>query len=407
MRKTPADICRHISNGTKMTAPIFILAGEASGDVLASRMMRAVHQHYGQQQWIGLGGPHMAAEGLRSVGDMSRLSLIGVGAAIQHYRQLSAFADELVDLVLQQRPKLILTVDAKGFSVRFAARLKRQMQRHGWSAPIIHTVAPTVWAWGKWRRHKFARAFDGLFCLFPFEPDYFAPLGLESHFIGHPAAFDIQAQKPKPSSGTTSAGTASFAPRIVLLPGSRNSEISQILPVMVATVGKLRRNFLNAIVTLPAVPKYHRMISALCAEQPIEIVDGDQHLAEVLAHCDAVIAASGTVTLEAALFGAPGVACYKASWLSATLGRLIVDMRKVILPNAILGREVYPFLFQENLTAAHLAEAVSRTLNDPQAKIKAYHTAEELRSCLVREADGFDQLVAAALGNWLLPGSSA
>jgi lipid-A-disaccharide synthase len=349
----------------------------------------------------------MAAEGLRSVGDMSRLSLIGVGAAIQHYRQLSAFADELVDLVLQQRPKLILTVDAKGFSVRFAARLKRQMQRHGWSAPIIHTVAPTVWAWGKWRRHKFARAFDGLFCLFPFEPDYFAPLGLESHFIGHPAAFDIQAQKPKPSSGTKSSGTASFAPRIVLLPGSRNSEISQILPVMVATVGKLRRNFLNAIVTLPAVPKYHRMISALCAEQPIEIVDGDQHLAEVLAHCDAVIAASGTVTLEAALFGAPGVACYKASWLSATLGRLIVDMRKVILPNAILGREVYPFLFQENLTAAHLAEAVSRTLNDPQAKMKAYHTAMELRSCLVREADGFDQLVAAALGNWLLPGTSA
>lgn len=385
-----------------MTAPIFILAGEASGDVLASRMMRAVHQHYGQQQWIGLGGPHMAAEGLRSVGDMSRLSLIGVGAAIQHYRQLSAFADELVDLVLQQRPKLILTVDAKGFSVRFAARLKRQMQRHGWSAPIIHTVAPTVWAWGKWRRHKFARAFDGLFCLFPFEPDYFAPLGLESHFIGHPAAFDIQAQKPKPSSGTTS-----FAPRIALLPGSRNSEISQILPVMVATVGKLRRNFPNAIVTLPAVPKYHHMISALCAEQPIEIVDGDQHLAEVLADCDAVIAASGTVTLEAALFGAPGVACYKASWLSATLGRMIVDMQKVILPNAILGREVYPFLFQENLTAAHLAEAVSRTLNDPHAKMKAHHTAMELRSCLVREADGFDQLVAAALGNWLLPKASA
>ena len=385
-----------------MTAPIFILAGEASGDVLASRMMRAVHQHYGQQQWIGLGGPHMAAEGLRSVGDMSRLSLIGVGAAIQHYRQLSAFADELVDLVLQQRPKLILTVDAKGFSVRFAARLKRQMQRHGWSAPIIHTVAPTVWAWGKWRRHKFARAFDGLFCLFPFEPDYFAPLGLESHFIGHPAAFDIQAQKPKPSSGSTS-----FAPRIVLLPGSRNSEISQILPVMVAAVGKLRQNFPNAIVTLPAVPKCHHMISALCAEQPIEIVDGDQHLAEVLADCDAVIAASGTVTLEAALFGAPGVACYKASWLSATLGRMIVDMQKVILPNAILGREVYPFLFQENLTATHLAEVVSRTLNDPQAKMKAYQTAKELRSSLVREADGFDQLVAAALDNWLLPRTSA
>jgi lipid-A-disaccharide synthase len=120
-----------------------------------------------------------------------------------------------------------------------------------------------------------------------------------------------------------------------------------------------------------------------------------------------VIAASGTVTLEAALFGAPGVACYKASWLSATLGRMIVDMQKVILPNAILGREVYPFLFQETLTATHLAEAVTRTLIDPQAKIKAYHAAKELRSCLVRDADGFDQLVAAALGRWLLPGTSA
>ena len=395
-----------------MTAPIFILAGEASGDVLASRMMRAVHQHFGKQQWIGLGGKQMATEGLRSVGDMNRLSLIGVGAAIQHYRQLSAFADELVDLVMQQRPKLILTVDAKGFSIRFAARLKRQMQRHGWSAPIIHTVAPTVWAWGNWRRHKFARAFDGLFCLFPFEPDYFTPLGLESHFIGHPAAFDIQAQKPKASygtkpSGTTPSGTASFAPRIALLPGSRHAEISQILPVMVAAVGKLRQNFPNAIVTLPAVPKYHHMISALCAEQPIDIVDGVQHLAEVLAQCDAVIAASGTVTLEAALYGAPGVACYKASWFSATLGRMIVDMQKVILPNAILGREVYPFLFQENLTATHLTEAISGTLNDPQARMKAYHTARELRSCLVRDADGFDQLVVAGLGNWLLPGTSA
>ena len=390
-----------------MTAPIFILAGEASGDVLASRIMRAVHQHYGKQQWIGLGGPHMAAEGLRSVSDISRLSVIGVGAAIQNYQQLSTFADEMVDLVMQQQPKLILTVDAKGFSVRFAARLKRQMQRHGWSVPIIHTVAPTVWAWGKWRRHKFARAFDGLLCLFPFEPNYFTPLGLESHFIGHPAAFDIQVEKPKSPSGFRSSSTTSFAPRIALLPGSRNSEISKILPVMVAAVVKLRQSFPNAIVTLPAVPKYHHMISALCAEQPIEIVDGDQRLAEVLAQCDAVIAASGTVTLEAALYGAPGVVCYKASWFSATLGRMIVDMQKVILPNAILRREVYPFLFQENLTATRLAEAVNRTLNDPQAKMKAYHTAKALRSSLVWEADGFDQLVAAALGNWLLPGTSA
>jgi lipid-A-disaccharide synthase len=234
-------------------------------------------------------------------------------------------------------------------------------------------------------------------CLFPFEPDYFTQVGLESHFIGHPAAFDIHVEKPKAPSGT-----ASFAPRIVLLPGSRQAEINQILPVMVSAVGKLRQHFPNVIVSLPAVPKYQNVISKLCAEQPIEIVDGNQHLGEMLAQCDAVMATSGTVTLEAALYGAPGVACYKASWLSATLGRMVVDMQKVILPNVILGREVYPLFFQENLTATHLADAISGTLSDPQAKTRAYRTAKELRSCLVREADGFDQLVAAALSNWLL-----
>ena len=159
-----------------MTTPLFILAGESSGDLLASRIMRAVNTNYGQQKWVGVGGDHMTAEGLQSVGEMHSLSLIGIGESIMNYNRLSTFADELVEYVMQQRPQLIMTIDAKGFSVRFAARLRRRMQRAGWTAPIIHTVAPTVWAWGMWRRHKFARVFDGLFCLFPFERDYFVPL---------------------------------------------------------------------------------------------------------------------------------------------------------------------------------------------------------------------------------------
>ena len=222
-----------------MTAPIFILAGEASGDVLASRIMRAINTHYGQLNWVGLGDDHMTAEGLRFIGDMHRLSLIGLGEAIRNYNDLLVFSEALVDYVMQERPKLILTVDAKGFSVRFAARLRRRMRREGWSAPIIHTVAPTVWAWGKWRRHKFARVFDGLLCLFPFEPDYFTPLGLDCHFIGHPAAFDIPPNPPvkKPSLD---------APQIAILPGSRMSEIKHILPIMLSAVALLRGRFPNA-----------------------------------------------------------------------------------------------------------------------------------------------------------------
>ena len=377
-----------------MTAPIFILAGEASGDVLASRIMRAINTHYGQQNWVGLGGDHMTAEGLRSIGDMHRLSLIGIGESILNYNDLLVFAETLLDYVMQERPQLILTVDAKGFSVRFAARLRRRMRREGWSAPIIHTVAPTVWAWGKWRRHKFARVFDGLLCLFPFEPDYFAPLGLDCHFIGHPAAFDIQ---PKPPVRRPSLD----APQIAILPGSRMSEIKHILPIMLSAVALLRDRFPKAVFTLVEVPRLHYHIAAICADTSIKIVDGVHQLAVTLDNCDAVMAASGTVTLEAALYGAPGVACYKAGWLSATCGRMIVDMQKVILPNAILEREVYPFLFQERLTAMELARAMTKILHDPQAQSTAYETAKQLRACLVGEAGQFDRLVIDALATWL------
>ena len=382
-----------------MTAPIFILAGEASGDLLASRIMRAVNANYGQQKWVGLGGDHMTAEGLQSVGEMHRLSLIGLGEYIQNYSNLSSFANELIEYIMQQRPQLIMTIDAKGFSVRLAARLRRRMQRTGWTTPIIHTVAPTVWAWGMWRRHQFARVFDGLLCLFPFEPDYFVPLGLPSHFIGHPAAFDIQPQPPTKKLSNFPAS----APQIAILPGSRMAEIKYILPIMLTAVELLRDVFPNAVFTLPALPRLYNQISAICAGKPIKIVDGHAKMAVTLTNCDAVMAASGTVTLEAALYGAPGVACYKAGWLSATFGRMIVDMRKVILPNAILGHEVYPFLFQERLTADGLSSAVRGILYDSQAKLNAQATAQKLRAELVGEAGQFDKLVIDSLATWLGP----
>ena len=382
-----------------MTAEIFILAGEASGDLLASRIMRAVNTNLGQYKWIGLGGDHMIAEGLHSVGEMHRLSVIGLGEAIRNYNSLSNFADELIEYVIQKRPKLILTVDAKGFSVRFATRLRRPMQHAGWTAPIIHTVAPTVWAWGMWRRRKFARAFDGLLCLFPFEPDYFVPFGLPSHFIGHPAAFDI---KPRPLAKKLSPPTAS-APQIAILPGSRLSEIKHILPIMLSAVELIKNAFPKAAFTLLAASKLHHQISTICSGKPVKIVDGASNLAVILSNCDAVMAASGTVTLEAALYGAPGVACYKAGWLSATCGRMIVDMQNVILPNAILGRQVYPFLFQERLTANGLSCAVTDILNDPKAKLNAQETAQQLRAELVGEAGQFDVLIIDALATLLSP----
>ena len=155
-----------------MKAPLFILAGEASGDQLAAHLMRAVNNAFEKPDWIGVGCRLMQAEGLESRLDMETLSVMGFGGALKAYWRLSSLADELVEQAIKARPRLILTVDNKGFAVRFASRLKRRMKAVGWSAPIIHCVAPTVWAWGRWRAKKFATFMDGLLCLFPFEPDY-------------------------------------------------------------------------------------------------------------------------------------------------------------------------------------------------------------------------------------------
>ena len=381
-----------------MTVPIFILAGENSGDVLSSRLMQAINASYGQQDWVGLGGLHMAKQGLVSYGDMERLSFIGLGKALWHYRDLMRFVDELVDLVIEKRPKLVLTVDAKGFSVRFAERLKKRMKNVGWSVPIIHTVAPTIWAWGLWRRHKFARVMDGLLCLFPFEPDYFTPLGLKSSFIGHPAAFNRMISIPKKQNKTFSSTYV-----VVLLPGSRIAEINYILPAMTAATNLLRQRFDRIKFILPAVPRLRDRIATLCDGYEIVIISREQSLEDALRNCDAVIAASGTVTLESALHGAPGVACYKTGWLSASVFRLIVDMQKVILPNVILNREVYPFLFQEYVTPENLASKIATILHDPTAKAKSYQIAQDLRACLVGKSEKFDTLVIEALKQWLGP----
>ena len=166
------------------------MAGEPSGDRLAASIMRALNGAFGRQQWIGVGGPAMKDEGLDCWIDMDELTVFGVSDAAKNYRRLSRLANGLVEQVAGAKPRLVLTVDAKGFSFRFAARLRRRMTAAGWSAPVIHTVAPTVWAWGEWRKKRLVDVLDGLLCLFPFEPDYFTPLGIDAKFIGHPEAFN-------------------------------------------------------------------------------------------------------------------------------------------------------------------------------------------------------------------------
>jgi lipid-A-disaccharide synthase len=382
-----------------MTAPIFILAGEASGDQLAAHLMRAVNNAYEKPDWIGVGGRLMQAEGLESWVDMETLSVMGFGGALTAYRRLSRLADDLVEQVIRARPRLVLTVDNKGFAVRFASRLKRRMKAVGWSVPIIHCVAPTVWAWGRWRAKKFATVMDGLLCLFPFEPDYFKPFGLDAHLIGHPEAFGNFL--PVTPAGKNSEEPQKKFNKIILLPGSRRGEISLILPQMLAAAAIIKRQDPNLNLVLPAVPHLLPLIQSLVDGTGVTILDQPKDLIPALQTSDAMMATSGTITLQAALCGTVGVTCYRTGAFSGFIGRRLVDLDKVILPNAILGRPLYPFYFQEAATGKTLAAATLDCLDDANAKSSARQAAIELKSLLTGGARSFDELVIGALKNWL------
>jgi len=377
-----------------MQRPVFILAGEPSGDQLAAHIMRSVDDKFGRQAWFGVGGQQMADVGLESLAEMDDLTVFGFGSALSAYPRLLKLADRLVEEVMRARPRLVITVDVKGFSLRFAMRLRRRMAIEGWSAPIVHCVAPTVWAWGQWRAKKFAGVVDRLLCLFPYEPAYFTPYGIDAAFIGHPEAFNPRVE--------TDRTKISRAPHktVLLFPGSRRSEIDLILPPMLGAIARLRSAGSTVRAYILSVPRLSRRIESIVANQDAEIIINDGDISGHMAKADAMIAASGTVTLQAALQALPGVTCYRTGLFSALVGRCLVDLDKVVLPNAILGRQVYPFMFQNAATEAKLAKSLQMILNDSDAKNTAKAAAEELRQHLTGGKNTFANLVTPALEAW-------
>ena len=271
---------------------------------------------------------------------------------------------------------------------------------------MIHTVAPTIWAWGHWRGNRFANAFDGLLCLFPFEPDYLLPLGLDARFISHPEAFNPAYEVVGHAAGMPDPDAL---PQLTLLPGSRRSEIDHLLDPMLAAISMLLDDMPDLTVQLPTLPHLDDRISASITasglDDTIKVRSDKGGLFDALAGSHAVMATSGTVTLQSALFGVPGVTCYKAGALSAFIGRRLVRLDRVILPNALLDREVYTFLFQEKVQPKLLHEAIRPLLMAGVERQKARKTAlanaAELRLILRGKAASFEENVGTAMAGWL------
>ena len=338
---------------------VAILAGEPSGDMIASQLMSELNKRYKNIEYIGIGGPLMSKYGLKSYFDYSHLSIRGYFEAIKNLPKLLKFRYSLINYLLQQKPDIFIGIDAPDFNFAIEKKLKAN------KIPTFHYVAPSVWAWRKNRIYKMKDCMNHLFSIFPHEKKIFKKIKLPITYVGHPLASKIplnpNKQKAKKIIGIDSKGTI-----ISLLPGSRRSEVRWHFDIMLKAALLINKKLQNCFFLVPVNNKlnYEYLLKKIkqYSLTNIKVIFGHSH--EVLSSSDISILASGTASLEAALFKKPMIIIYRMSWLSWFLLKRMHLISYIGLPNILLDRFAVPELIQNNAQPNNIAYKVLELLSD-------------------------------------------
>jgi lipid-A-disaccharide synthase len=343
------------------SAPRFaMVAGEASGDLLAGLLLGGLRARWPELTAQGIGGPKMAAHGFEAWWPHDKLAVRGYVEVLSHYRELLGIRNELADRLLKTKPDLFIGVDAPDFNLDLETRLKAGGIR------TVHFVSPSIWAWRGKRIEKIRKAVDAVLCIFPFEPEIYAKQGIEAKYVGHPLADTIPLEVPR-AAARQALGLGDETV-VALLPGSRRSEIQYIAPRLFDAAAEMARLRPGLRFILPVVPGLRHLVEPLRrqheASVAVELIDGRSH--EALAACDVTLIASGTATLEAALFKRPMVITYAMHPLSWQMMKRMKYQPWVGLPNILLRDFAVPELIQGDATPQRLAHATLAWLDDPQ-----------------------------------------
>jgi lipid-A-disaccharide synthase len=337
-----------------------MVAGEASGDLLAGLLLGGLRQRWPGLHAQGIGGPRMAEQGFEAWWPHDRLAVRGYVEVLRHYRAISGIREALAQRLLRDPPQGFIGVDAPDFNLGLERRLRQAGIR------TVHFVCPSIWAWRGSRVGKIAHSADHVLCLFPFEPALLAAHGIAATYVGHPLADAIPLEPPR-AAARAALGLAPEATVIALLPGSRRSEIEYIAPSFLRAAALLSRVRPALRFVLPVVPGLRALLEPLLAQcaagVPIELFEGRSH--EVLAACDVTLIASGTATLEAALFKRPMVIAYRMNALSWQMMKRMAYQPWVGLPNILCRDFVVPERLQGDATPERLAADVQTWLDDP------------------------------------------
>ena len=340
-----------------------MVAGETSGDLLAGLLLDGLRARWPDLQAGGIGGPQMARRGFEVWWPSEKLAVRGYVEVLRHYPEIVGIRRQLKDRLLLQRPDVFIGVDAPDFNLDLEADLKAA------GIPTVHFISPAIWAWRADRVEKIRRSVDHVLCIFPFEPALLAQHGISASYVGHPLASMIPMQADR-AAARQQLGLQPDDLVLAVLPGSRRSEVTYLADRLFRAASLVRRAQPAIKIIVPALPALHQAINQAAAAAGLpadaQIIVGQSHT--VLAACDVTLIASGTATLEAALFKRPMVIAYNMNWLSWQIMRRKKLQPWVGLPNILCGEFVVPELLQDAATPQALAAAVLQWID---AKITA------------------------------------
>ena len=358
---------------------IGIVAGEASGDLLASHLMAAIRLARPDVEFVGIGGPRMQSAGMQVLYPLEKLAVFGYVEVLRHYREITGIRAKLRSHFLSNPPALFIGVDAPDFNLDLEAALKR----HG--IPTVHYVSPSIWAWRGERIKKIKRAVSHMLALFPHEPKLYEAAGVPVTYVGHPLA-DMLPDAPNRDAMRETMRIPLHATVFAFLPGSRQSEVRMLAALYIETARLILKQYPEARFLVPLVSRETRAIfeqviyDCNAEELPFYLLFG--HAQDAMIAADVVLVASGTATLECALLKRPMVITYRLNPWTWRMMKRKSYLPYFGLPNILLGRFVVPELIQRDATAENLAQALLNLLEDKDAIAELERVFTELHHTL-------------------------
>lgn len=333
---------------------VYLIAGEPSGDILGMRLMTAIRASSASDSvtFSGVGGPLMETAGLASLFPMSDLTVMGLTEVLPRIPKIFGRIRQTAADIRDKKPDVIVTIDAPDFCFRVAKRLS------GTNIPIVHYVAPSVWAWRPGRANKVAKLVDHVMCLLPFEPPYFERAGVDASFVGH-SILESGAGAGDGDHFRRTHNIPESTPILVVLPGSRKGEVSRLLSTFGETVKQTQDKIEDLQVVIPTVANVADAVrTGTQGWANTIIVEGEALKYNAFAAANAALAASGTVSLELAMAGVPSIIGYRLSPLTAMIAKRLIRVKYASIVNIILDREAMPEFLQERCTADQMAPAL-------------------------------------------------